>query len=420
MTNSITNTTQLKKIIITCFLAGCLEIYDFTIFGFLTAALHKNYFAFLNEDSKDLALLASYALFGVGFIFRPLGAIIFGHIGDRYGRKKALVTSITMMGTASLGMCLLPTYQTIGISACFILVFLRIIQGLSVGGEYSGAIIFAVEHAEGKRAGLLTCLVVSGCMSGVLLATLVSNILKSHDMPEYSWRFAFLLGFVLSILGFFIRKKLHETPQFIEQKQGASKISLFRGIWEARIESLSAIFTAATSGVNLYYISIYMPNYIKHLKGNTAHLASISAFIMAILIPFFGYVSDKIGRARIMMIGGTLLAIYSFILPMIIQNTSSYIVASIAIIIHAMITSTYSGPMNTLIVEIFGVGKRYSCSAFNYSIGMGLIGGTMPMVASLINQYVGVNPLFIGGYISLITSIGLICIFAVSKKQSAI
>ena len=130
-----------KKIIVTCFLAGLLEIYDFTIFGMVIEKLKSNYFVFLFPTS---ALLVTYSLFAVGFFFRPLGSLIFGYIGDRFGRKISLVISVTMMGLASLGFCLLPNYESIGIISCYLLVFFRIIQGISVGGEYNGAIIFAI------------------------------------------------------------------------------------------------------------------------------------------------------------------------------------------------------------------------------------------------------------------------------------
>jgi MHS family proline/betaine transporter-like MFS transporter len=138
-------------------------------------------------------------LFATGFLFRPLGALIFGYIGDKYGRKKSLVLSVSLTGAASLGMCLVPSYDLIGVASCYIIVLIRVIQGISVGGEYSGAIIFAVEHFDNKKAGFVGSFIVSGCLCGVLLATLVSSIVKLPYVPEYSWRFAFLLGFFLSI-----------------------------------------------------------------------------------------------------------------------------------------------------------------------------------------------------------------------------
>ena len=204
-----------KSVIFSCFLAGGLEMYDFLIFGFLTPVIHKNYLSFLD---KDTALVVTYAFFAVGFLFRPLGSIIFGYIGDKYGRKKALVLSVSMMGSASLGLAILPSYDLIGISACYLIVLIRIVQGVSVGGEYSGAILYAIEHINKKNIGFVGGAVLCGCTLGVIGAFLSSKFLQNEQLPEYSWRFAFLIGFGLSIVGYFIRKNLRETPIFIANK----------------------------------------------------------------------------------------------------------------------------------------------------------------------------------------------------------
>jgi len=402
-----------KKIIFTCFLAGCLEIYDFTIFGYLSDALHENYFTFLDET---FSLIATYILFAVGFVFRPLGAILFGYIGDKYGRKYALVISISLMGIASLGMCILPSYNYIGIYSCYILVFLRILQGFSVGGEYSGAIIFAVEHSENRKAGFVGSLVVSGCMSGVLLATLVNKILKMPEIPEYYWRFAFLLGFILSVIGYFIRKKLHETPEFIAIKKATKKAQFRNEFKISDLEILSTIFIAGTSGVNLYFISVFMPNYIKHLGDSVYNLSSISTLIMSILIPLFGYISDKIGMIKVMLVGSGFLVVYTLFMPAVIFSSKDFNTASIAVIIHAVIAAVFCGPMNTLIIKLFSASKRYSHSAFSYSIGMGLIGGTSPMVSTLITNNQNNSPIYLGIYISSISLLGLISIVSIRKR----
>lgn len=402
-----------KKIIFTCFLAGCLEIYDFTIFGYLSDALHENYFTFLDET---FSLIATYILFAVGFVFRPLGAILFGYIGDKYGRKYALVISISLMGIASLGMCILPSYNYIGIYSCYILVFLRILQGFSVGGEYSGAIIFAVEHSENRKAGFVGSLVVSGCMSGVLLATLVNKILKMPEIPEYYWRFAFLLGFILSVIGYFIRKKLHETPEFIAIKKATKKAQFRNEFKISDLEILSTIFIAGTSGVNLYFISVFMPNYIKHLGDSVYNLSSISTLIMSILIPLFGYISDKIGMIKVMLVGSGFLVVYTLFMPAVIFSSKDFNTASIAVIIHAVIAAVFCGPMNTLIIKLFSASKRYSHSAFSYSIGMGFIGGTSPMVSTLITNNQNNSPIYLGIYISSISLLGLISIVSIRKR----
>ena len=163
------------KILFSCFLASCLEIYDFAIFGFLSATLHKNYLSFLDAGT---ASLVTYSFFAVGFLFRPIGSLIFGYIGDVYGRKIALVSSVSLMGLASFVMFLLPSYEMIGIWSCAIIILVRIIHGVSVGGEFTGAIIFAVEHSRQNKAAFVASIVASGGACGVLLANIMSKLLQ--------------------------------------------------------------------------------------------------------------------------------------------------------------------------------------------------------------------------------------------------
>ena len=400
-----------KKIVATCFLAGMLEIYDFTIFGFLSSYFNKNYFVFL---SSHYSLIATYALFAVGFLFRPIGSIIFGFIGDKYGRKKALVTSVSLMGLASLGMGLLPSYGQIGIISCLILVLLRVIQGVSVGGEYTGALIYAIESNSKNKAGFVGSIIICGCMSGILLANLISYILKLPFVPEQGWRFAFFLGFVLTILGYFIRARLVETEEFILlgnlKDTQKNKASFFSGIKNYKLECLTTIFVSATNGVNLYFTTIYLPNYLKTIGIDLGNSLIFITAIMVMLIPIFGFLSDKLGRGYVAAIGMGLQTIYSLImLPLIIKFGSGEF-AFMMLILFAVFMSFQSGASNVFAIEIFPSICRFSCSAVSWSIGMGIIGGSMPLVASFINEYVSANPLYISLYITIISFFGLIAV----------
>lgn len=416
MTTFINKKHQLH-ILISCFLAGCLEIYDFTIFGFLSSALHKNYFSFL--DSKT-SLVITYTLFAIGFVFRPLGSILFGHIGDKYGRKTALVVSVSMMGTASLGMFLLPTYEMIGLASCLIIVLIRIVQGISVGGEYSGAIIYAVEHFDKRKSGAVGSLVITGCLSGILLATLVSSFVQKPYMPEYAWRFAFLLGFVLSMVGYFIRNKLTETPEFQSLSRSAAlrRGNLFDGIKRHRIEFIATIFMAATNGVNVYFMTVFLPGYLKSRHGvDLSYLATISTAIMASLAPIFGYLSDSFGRPRQAALGAAAMGLFALVMLPTLYHSANTTVAVTMIAIQAFLASTQAGATNTLVVEIFPPEYRFRCSALGYSIGMGVIGGTSPMIASLITNHVGENPMYLAAFVATISLLGSFTLLRVMKKQ---
>jgi MHS family proline/betaine transporter-like MFS transporter len=359
-------------------------------------------------------------LFAVGFIFRPLGSIIFGYIGDKYGRKTALVISVSLMGTASLGMFMLPSYELMGVSACYLIAFIRVIQGISVGGEYSGAIIYAVEHFNKKNSGLVGSIVVAGCLSGVLLATLIGNLIKLPIMPEYSWRFAFLLGSGLSLVGFFIRKKLKETPEFlsINKEKG---VPLLNGLKEFKTEAVSAVLLAATNGVNLYYVVVYLPGYLQKTTGlDLWFLPIITTVTLATLSPFFGWVSDRVSRIKVVLFGVAVVANFSFIMLFLVgyyQNTSSICVI---FVIHAILYSIQAGTMNTLVVELFPAKYRFSCSAFCYSIGMGAIGGTSPMIAAyIVSKYNNIT-LILSSYIAGIAFLGFLSLYAVVLKRKRV
>lgn len=412
------NNKSVKSILTSCFLAGCLEMYDFTIFGLLTPILHKKYLSFI--DKQD-AIIITYALFAVGFLFRPLGSIIFGYIGDVYGRKTSLVISVSLMGFASLTMCLLPTYQEIGILACYVIALARIIQGISVGGEFTGAIIYAVEHLDKKKSGFVGSFIVGGCLSGILLATVTSNLVKNNETFENGWRFAFLLGFLLSIIGFFIRKKLSETPEFEEIRSRRSKLPLIEGLRKHKLESITTVMIGATTGINIYYVIVYLPNYLSNVfKSNFSYLPVLTTLVLAIFSPLFGWYSDRVNRGLLITIGAVLTAIYSLIMLPIILSLSSIWAISIIFMIHSLIFAIQDGTINVFAIEIFPTKYRFSCAAFCYSIGMALVGGTSPMIASIIMEYGPWPVLLIGSYVASISLLTGLLVYLTNKKKGII
>jgi MHS family proline/betaine transporter-like MFS transporter len=405
-----------KQVMVSCFLAGCLETYDFTIFGLLATVIHAKYFSFMDSGSS---LIIAYALFAVGFICRPIGAIIFGYIGDVYGRKVALVTSVSIMGAASLSMCLMPSYESIGIASCYLIALARIMQGISLGGEFGGGIIYAIEHFNQKRTGLVGSSVVTGCSTGILLATLVAYIIKSSSVPEYSWRFAFLLGFGLSIIGFFIRQKLTETPEFLRIKGLKNKMPLIAGMKSYKLESITSVLAGAVTGANLYFVVVYLPTYLKDITGlDLSYLPTITTIILVLLSSFWGWKSDQVGRGKLLVIGTILSGIYALImLPLIMINPTAIII-SLIIAGHAVLLSVLNGAMNVFAFEVFPTECRYSCGAFCHSIGMGLIGGTTPMMAAFITKHSDNSIFVLGFYLCFITLSAGVAVALTTLKQT--
>jgi MHS family proline/betaine transporter-like MFS transporter len=405
-----------KPIIISCFFAGCLEMYDFVIFGFLAPVIHANYLSFLDETT---GLIIAYLLFAVGFICRPIGAIIFGHIGDKYGRKRALVISMSLMGMSSLALCLLPKYNEIGVVACYLIALIRIIQGISVGGEYSGAAIYAIEHTSKANIGAVGSTVLAGTTLGVLLATFISNLLENQNLPEYSWRFAFLLGFGLSIIGYFIRRNLQESPLFSKENLKSEEKPLFYGIRKFKKQFIAAILLSGANNANYYFALVFIPNYFKTQVDDSIEFNNwMLAFFMLLLEPTFGWLSDKWGRNRVLIIVCLILSIYNlFFLDMLINMIGSIFGVGL-ILLSAILLSVTVASVNIFVLEIFPARCRYSCGALSYSIGAAVFGGTTPLVCSLITEYIGNKPIYFGIYISAISLLGALGGWLVLKNPS--
>ncbi len=389
-----------------CFLAGVLEVYDFMIFAFLNPVLQKNYLNFLPAYQSEII---GYLLFAVAFFFRPLGSILFGYIGDRGGRKIALVLSVTMMGLAALTMFTLPPFESIGILACYIIALVRIVQGLSMGGEYSGAIIYAIEHFPINKRGIVGAIVVSGCLIGASLARIITNYLQSPDMPEYAWRFAFLIGFCLSIVGFFIRNKLKESPEFLFlQNTKKFKLPIIQGIKNYPLEFLAGIFLIGVNGVTFYFVVVYLPNYLnKVIKYDISNIMILTTIVPAMLAPLMGYLSDKWDRGKLLNLGILAIGVYGIIVFPILIKDPTYIKIALVIFGYSVLFSVQSGTASVYTVEIYPVECRYSCGALAYSIAQALIGGTTPLVAATIMTNSG-NINYVFTYVSIIVLLGFI------------
>jgi MFS transporter, MHS family, proline/betaine transporter len=407
-----------KSVMLSCFIAGGLEMYDFLIFGFLSSIIHKNYLSFLDATN---ALIVTYGLFAVGFIFRPLGSIIFGQIGDKRGRKVALIMSVSFMGMASLSMSLLPTYQAIGITSCYAIVLIRIIQGISVGGEYSGAIIYAIEHVNKNNVGIVGATVLSGCVSGVMLAFVVSKILQTEWLPEYSWRFAFLLGSGLSFVGYFIRRNLKESPIFQNNKISVSKVPLLSGIKSQWLKMVAVILLAGTSNANFYFAVVFVPNYLSNYYSEANSFSGLFLVTsMFFLIPVVGWLLDKFDRNKVMLISCLLIAIYDLVFLPLLSNSMSLQIVMMITIGYAVLLSFVFVVVNIFVLEVFPPECRFSCGATSYSIGAALLGGTAPMICSLLVKSYENHLFYLGGYISLLSILGVLgsvmMFFALRKK----
>ena len=365
-----------------------LEWYDFVVYGFLAGILGKLFFP---SGDPTVELLKSYTVFAVGFLARPLGAILFGYLGDKLGRKKALMLSIILMATSTTAIGLLPTYYQIGILAPILLFLLKILQGLSVGGEYTTSVSFVVEHAPKGKRGLFGSVAILGAVVGILLGSasgaFITKVLSEGALYSYGWRLLFLTGIFLGFLGYYVRRNIDETPKFkeIEKSKKIDKNPILDLIKNAKTEFFKTISLSIFQAVGFYtifvYLSQHLMTFLKFPKPVALSINTISMLVLTILIPIFGYLSDKFGRKPFILFstGATFILAYP-----VFQFISSGepLNAQIGQIIFAVITAGFMAVLPTTLVEIFPTKIRNTGYSIGYNLPFAIFGGTAPLIAT--------------------------------------
>jgi MHS family proline/betaine transporter-like MFS transporter len=377
-----------KKVLTASMVGGTLEIYDLTVYGLMATTLAPIFF---NPAHPFSSLIQSYGAFCIGFLARPLGAVVFGHIGDFLGRKMALVLSATLMAFSTLALGLLPTYETIGIWASLGVFVIRILQGISVGGEYTGGLIFAIEHSPPEKRGMAGGLVVAGYMGGVFLGSITSFLFTLPSMPSWGWRLPFIFGFLIIGVGLYIRNKIQESPEFITSRKSSTVgVSFFNDFMKNPTLFLGCIAAAGAGGVFCYGLAVYIPTYLK----SQFSLPLSTAMFIPILLTFcmmlgnlsFGILSDRVGRLKMMKLGAMLMT-PSLIPLFYLLNSEVFLPCIIALLGVGFLSTIFCGPMNTFIVETFAPLHRYRSAALSYSLGMSIFGGTAPLVSSWLTHF---------------------------------
>ena len=359
-----------------------LEWYDFAVFGFLAPIISPLFFP---DEDPMVALIQTYGVFAAGYLMRPLGGIIFGHVADRLGRTMALKWSIAMMAVPTVMIGLLPTYDQWGVAAAVLLILLRLIQGVSVGGELIAAITFLVEAAPKNRKGLYGSWALFGGVGGILLGSVVVDITESlvttEAMADYGWRIPFLLGFVIFIFGQWLRSALADEPVASSDDDLPLK-RVLRSHMGGVLHLIAAMCLYATG---FYVCFVWMPAYqtrilplpIEHaLDVNTATM-----FILLCLIPLAGLAGDKLGYRRVLLSGVGLMALVVYPLFLWI-DTGSFLSAVIAGLVFAVLISMIQGPMPAVLAEAFPADVRNTGIGIAYNAVLGLLGGTAPMVCT--------------------------------------
>lgn len=376
-------------------IGNALEWYDFLIYGFFAVIIAKLFFP---TETEGLGLVLTLATFGVGFFFRPVGGILLGYYADRYGRRTALTIIMGVMAVAITIMTFAPTYATIGIAAPLIVLLARILQGLSVGGEFSSATVFLVEHAPPNRKGLYGSWQMSSQGVAFLLAGLVGFGVTSQfppaELEAWAWRLPFLIGLLIVPVALYIRRNLTETPEFERSAgvvlEGNSTAGLLLVHWRQLLVAFGAVIGGA---VTTYVLLLFMPTYgVRVLKLDlsfTFVALMLSGLILAVGCPLSGALSDRVGWKPVM---ATVTALYLLTLyPAFVWLTAAPS-ASRLIVVQVFLTilmSCYNGPFGAALASLFPARVRSTALAIVYNIGVALFGGFAPFAVAWLIQRTG-------------------------------
>lgn len=395
--------TQTRVAVAACF-GTFLEWYDFLTFAALAVWFGPPFFP---PENPTAALLASLATFGAGMIVRPLGAALFGSLGDRIGRRKVFMITIALMGGATLAVGLLPTYAQAGLWAPALLVSLRLVQGLSAGGEIGGSAVYLTEHAPVRNRGLFTSILQLmgplGILASTLQIALLQQLLSTEDFMSWGWRVPFWVSLVLLLISLKVRAALHETPIFHAlQARSALTQTPLRDCFRDRqtLARMGLLFLCISAGGGILFFSaqVYSGVFLKTVAGfEGAHSSLLVAIGTAVLFPLTllaGWLSDRIGRRKVVLTG--LLLGACSILP-VFNGWLNSGPAQMPLAIGLMLLMTLplalvTGPQTALLAELFPARTRYSAAALPHNLAAGWIGGLLPFVITLINEQIG-NPL---------------------------
>lgn len=415
-----------KQIIATC-IGNALEWYDFTIYGFMAVTISKLFFP---PSAQGTALLSTFAIFGAAFLVRPFGGLVLAHYADRFGRKSLLFIVIGLMTVGMALIAFAPTYAAVGIAAPIIMLVARLIQGLSAGGEFGSSMSFLIEHAPAHRRGLFGGWQQSSQGAATLLAGAVGAAVLGQMSPEdllsWGWRIPFLLGLVIGPVGFYMRLKLQETPEFLAHRatlapSAPMPIQLLVADQKKRL--LGAMGLVFGGAATVYVLFIFMPTYaVRVLKLNlqasfTAPL--IGGAMLMVFCPLFGLLSDH--RGRKVVIGSSIALFLAIVYPAFVWLNADPTVGRLMIVELAfgLLMAGYAGPFGATLAETFPVGVRVTGMSAAYNFGIAIFGGFAPLIIAWLIGVTG-NPLAPAYYVMaglLLSLLSLLLLPSLSSRR---
>ncbi len=385
----VTASPSRKRVIAAGLIGNVLEWYDFAVYGYLAPVLGMLFFP---SDDPIASLIAAFGAFAAGFLMRPIGGILLGHIGDRFGRRRALTISVIMMAIPTFLMGLLPSTAEIGVAAAVLVVILRLVQGLSVGGEYVGSFAFLAEQAPAGRRNFFASWSLVGGVSGVLLgsavAAFVASITDDAQMLEWGWRVPFLLGVVVALVGLFVRRGI-DTDAKQDKPAMAPIVEAMQTNWRRLLQVASlSVLTA----VIFYTVFIYVATWLVEQTGmshaRALDINTISMVVIIVVLPFAGVLADRVGCRPVLM--GTSAAFVLLSYPLVwMMHHDSFVVILAGQAGIAVLIAIYGGAVPVAMVSLFPRHIRMSAMGFGYNVTYAVLGGTAPVVAAWLVSMTG-------------------------------
>lgn len=421
------DTKTVNRVVLSSLIGATIEWYDFFLYGVMAGiVLNKLYFP---ADDPTTSLMLTYATFALGFLTRPIGGIVFGHFGDRVGRKSMLVLTLMIMGVSTVAIGLIPTYAQIGVWAPALMLLMRIFQGIGLGGEWGGAVLMAYEYAPQTKRGFYTSIPQIGLSLGILLSagTLagLSSIMSNEDFLAWGWRIGFLLSFVMIFVGMWIRLQIFETPAFAEVKAHHEEsalpiVDMFRRHLGNVLLGLGA---RHVDGVFFNVFAVFSVSYLVGTIGITRNAALVAlmvgAGVLTLCIPIAGYLSDKMSRPKLYGIAALISAISVFPAFYLMKNSQGNLTMIWAVIIipYGIIYSAVYGNVAAFLCDLFDAKVRYSGISFVYQMTSAVAGMTA-LIATYLVQLDNGQPWLVCWYVLASGILSSACALVIASRLS--
>ncbi len=407
-----------------------VEWYDFFLYGSAAALVFPA--LFFPEQSEFAGTLLSFGTYAVGFFARPIGALVFGHFGDRIGRKKLLVISLLMMGGATFAIGLLPTFGTVGVLAPILLVTLRLIQGFALGGEWGGAVLLVSEHGKPENRGFWSSWPQAGAPAGNLLATGVLALLAAFQsdaaFESWGWRIPFLLSAVLILVGLFVRLAVSESPVFLEAQRVAAetgvaeKAPILTVLGHYKREVLVAMGARIAENVSFYLLTAFSLSYLINAQGAepsfTLNALVIASAVHLVTIPLWGALSDRVGRKPVYLFGAVGIGVWAFALFALL-DADNFWMSVFAITVGLLFHGAMYGPQAAFFAELFGTKSRYTGVGIGSQLASLVAGAPAPLIAlALLGSFEDPNPTRVSLYLLVCAVVTVIAVVAYGETRT--